>query len=197
MTPLSKIVELFIRLTENGEHAIVIDWDHQRTHDKKKFTAHYQNIVTNIGEQTVIAFNAPASAVAHPIFTVQSTHNADVFLYRDTSIDDDEGTDLAVVNRNQIAPLGASLLTSITNPPVADVITSFNEAQAASANITTTSELDHVNLIGGSGPLALGAEAIGRNEWNFGESVQVAVVISALTNDDATHAIRADWYEKE
>ena len=174
-----------------------IDWPHKRTHDKKKYTTHFQNVVTNIGEMSVIAFNAPASVEVHLIATVQTTHNADVFIYRDTSIDVDEGTQLAVVNRNQIAPLGTSLVTSIEDPPVVNKMTSFNETQAASANITTTTELDHIVLPGGGGPLALGAEAVGRNEWNFSGGVQYAIMIVALTNDDATHIIRLDYYEED
>ena len=184
-------------VTGGGEHMISIDWPHQRIHDKKMFTAHFENIVTNIGEMTVIAFNAPVSEVAHMLFTVQSTHAANVFLYRDTSIDADEGTQLAVVNRNQISPLGTSLVSSIETVPVLNKMTSFNESQAASANITTTSELDHIALIGGSGPMAVGAEAQGRNEWIFGEEVQFAIMINALTNDTATHIIRIDYYEED
>lgn len=178
------------------DHLTSIDWTHQRTHSKKSFIARFTNEVTNINEQSVIAFNSPASDEVHLIVSVESTHEANVMIYRDTSIDVDEGTQLAIVNRSQIATLGTSAVLSIETAPVVNKMTSLNEAQAADANITTTTLLDTLHLLGGTGPLAVGAAFPGRFEWNFSGSTQVAVVMNAETNDDATHIIRLDWYEE-
>lgn len=172
---------------------------HQRIHDKKSFTMHFQNAVTNIGEKTVIAFNAPVSNTVHIIITIQSTHGADVYLYRDTSIDVDEGTQITPSCRNQVAILGEATIASIETSPVVNRATTYNETQIAGANLTIATELDQLVLLGGEGPKALGAERLGRDteEWNFSDSVQVAIVIDALTNDSATHIIRVDFYEAD
>lgn len=185
------IVDSDGRLYTNG-----IDWVHSRTHMKKAFVVHFENEVTNINEQTVIAFNAPATDEVHLVVTAESTHEANVFIYRDTSIDAGDGTQIAVVNRNQVAPLGTSGVFSIESTPVVNKMTSFNETQASGANITTTTELEQVHLLGGEGPKAVGARATGRNEWIFSGSTQVAIVMNAETNDTATHIISLDWYEE-
>lgn len=196
MTAISKLQDMINKLTDGGERAVVLDWDHKKIHDKKAFTTHFENEVTNIGEMTVIAFNSPAVSRAHLTFTVQASHEADVFIYRDTSIDPDEGTEINAVNRNQCGPIGESLLTSIETVPVAGELTSFNESQAASANISTTSELDHLLLLGGEGPKAVGAGAVDKNEWIFNDGAQIAIVIVAATDDTAKHIIRLDWQEE-
>lgn len=197
ITALEKIDDLQNALAAVGiDKLITIDWGHFRIDAKKAFTTHFSNIVTNINEQTVIAFNAPADEEIHLTITVQSTHNANAFIYRDTSIDVDEGTQLGITCRNQIAPLGTSGILSIETAPVVNKMTSFNESQAAGANITTSTELDHIILPGGGGPKALGADHISEQHWVFSGSVQVAIVLNAETADDATHIIRLDWWEE-
>ncbi len=168
---------------------------HRKIHEKAAFTTHYENEVTNINEQTVIAFNSPATKQVHLLITVESTHATDIFLYRDTSIDAGDGSELAITCRNQIATLGTSLVTSIVSTPVVNKMTSFNETQASGANITTSTELDHIPLLGGEGPKAVGAVDRGSEEFVFSGAVQVAIVMNAGTNDTATHKIRLDWYE--
>ena len=180
----------------DADYMTTIDWAHRRIHQKKSFTTHFENTVTNIGEKTVIAFNAPATTQVHMVFEVEADYAANAFLYRDTSIDVDEGTQLVIRCRNQVAPLGTSEVTSIEGTPVVNKMTSFNETQAAGANITTTTELEHLDLVGGDGPHAVGGAAIVRDEWIFSGGTQVAIVISALTADDSVHLIRIDWYEE-
>lgn len=194
--------ELRVDLTTMGgeaidpDHLTVINNAHKALHDKRAYTTHFENQVTNVGEMTVIAFNVPAEIEAHMTFIVSSTHEANAFIYRDTSIDVDEGAQMTLVNRNQVAPLGESLLTSIETVPAANEVTSYNETEAASANIDTTTELDHIPLLGGQGPMAVGADERGEQEWIFSD-VQVAIMIVAATIDDAIHKIRIDFYEEE
>jgi hypothetical protein len=181
----------------SADHLTIIDWPLQRVRDKKAFTTHFENDVTSIGEMTVIAFNAPAATKMYMEFTVQSTHRGNAFVYRDTSIDVDEGTQLTVRCRNQVAPLGTSAVTSIETTPVINKLTSFNEVQAAAANITTTTKIDQIIVPGGIGPKAIGATERPGQEFVFSDSTQVAVMLVALTNDAANHLIRVDWYEED
>lgn len=198
----SQIVELQSLVnaltSEGGDTLQVTAHAHQQIHDKKSWTMHFSNNVTNINEQTVIAFNAPPANKVHMVISIESTHDADVYLYRDTSIDVDEGTQLTPLSRNQTAPLGVSTITSIENPPVSNRATTLNETEAADANITTSTELDHLHLLGGEGPKALGAAKPGREteEWIFDDGTQVAVIMNANTDDNAIHIIRIDYYEE-
>ena len=187
-----------MRLTTDGKQlreVLSFDPQHLAVHEKRAFIAHFDNAVTNIGEMSIIAFIAPAATLAHLYVEVQTTHNADVFLYRDTSLDVGEGTQLALVNRNQVAPLGASECLSIEAVPVVNKMTSFNEAQAADANLTTTTQLRHREMIGGEGKKALGVNAQDTEGMIFSGSVQVALVVVAKTDDDADHEINLHIYE--
>jgi len=184
-----------LNTTALGADLVTMDVSHKAVHDKKAWIAHYENAVTNIGAMTIIAFNSPATTEEHLYAEIQVSHNADVYLYRDTSLDVDEGTQLALVNRNQIAPLGECAVLSIETVPVANKMTSFNEAQAVDANLTTTTQLRHREMIGGEGNKALGTNVRETSGMVFSGSVQVALVVVAKTDDDATHEINLYVYE--
>ena len=168
---------------------------HWHQHQGHMFTAHIDNAVTNIGEMTVIAFNTPAAGDIHLWITGTSTHTADLYLYENTSIDVDEGTDLAPMNRLRTVTVPTSTLTSIKTTPVANQVSYYLEAAANTANITTTTELGHAPIIGGAGPKALGATTDEQFGYILALSQQYAIMIVAGTNDDATHHLVALWIE--
>jgi len=70
------------------------------------------------------------------------------------------------------------------------------EEKQDNANLTTTSQLRHKVLLGGEGPKAFGAVLEQRTEMIFSNSVQVALVVVAKTNDSSEHTINLSWYEK-
>ena len=197
-------VSLYGKETAAGDTALVaskhgelvsVSARHWHQHEGDMFTAHIDNTVTNIGEMTVIAFNTPAAGEIHVWFQATSTHTADLYLYENTSIDVDEGTDLTVLNRNRSVPMPTSLLSTIETTPEVGKVTSYNEGQAATANITTTTELDHAPIIGGAGPKALGGVADEAFGYILAASQQYAVMMVAGTNDDATHHLKVLWIE--
>jgi hypothetical protein len=173
----------------------VINYDHFMVHEHKAFTATVSNAVTNINEQTAIAFNVPSGYEIHVVFTAESPYNATFYLYQNPSVDVDEGTALVPVNRYQNASPTASVLTSIETTPVVNRITWYNETQAASAGITTTTQIDTMTVLGGKGPQAVGGVTRGTEEWVLKGPQQYCAVLNAETNDDATHKLRMDWYE--
>lgn len=174
----------------------VIDFAHREIHEGNAYTLHFENVVTNIGEMTMIAFNAPTEIDMHVTLTVESTHLSEVFIYKDTSLDVDEGTEQACINRNQTDTPKVCTVTSIEATPAEGFLTTFDETQAAGANLTTFSELDEIHLLGGEGPKAVGADHFVEQEWIFNEGIQFAIVIVAGTDDNATHIIRIDFYEE-
>ena len=171
-----------------------IDYAHHEVHGGSSFTCHYANDVTNIGEMTAIAFNvADATKWPHLIIEAGSTGACYVALYENTSIDVDEGTQLTIYNRNRNSATAATIL-SIETVPVANKATSFDEAQAAAANITVTTELAR-NYLGAGEKKTIGGGARGSQEWILDQAGQYCVLMYSLTADDATHNITLDWYE--
>lgn len=180
---------------DSSTHALeVINYEHHEVHSGSSFMANYSNDVTNIGEMTVIAFNTPNTTKwAHLVFSADATAGATFALYEAPSIDPDEGTQLTIYNRNRNSST-ASTVTSIETVPVVNKATSFNETQAASANITTTTRLVY-HIIGSGGNQPTAGQTRGQTEFVLKQNTQYAVVMSSLTNDDASHTITLSWYE--
>jgi len=171
-----------------------ISYEHHEIHAGSSFTCHYSNDVTNIGEMTAIAFNTPNTTKwAHLIYEVESTGACYVSLCENPSIDDDEGTQLTIYNRDRNSAT-ASTVTSIETVPVANKATSYTEAQAAGANITTTTELART-YVGAGERKSEGGGSRGTHEFVLDQNQQYIVLIYSLTTDDATHNLTLDWYE--
>ncbi|MGW8161037.1 MAG: hypothetical protein ACWGN1_02195 [Desulfobulbales bacterium] len=176
--------------------AVMVDYAHHETHDGDHFSAHYNNDVTNTGEMTCIGFNTPNSTEqAHMIWSASASAAASFVVYRSPSIDVNEGTDLAVYNRNENSS-NTSILTSVENPAVAGNITSYNETQAAGANITTTTTIYHEDIGRTGSPVSSqGGATRGSSEVILKSNTQYAICLVADDDNDNTHNIILDWYE--
>ena len=182
------------------EHPAVttIEYEHQRIHEGRSFTTYFTNTVTNINEKTVIAFNIPTGYEIHVTATLDTTGAGTFYLYKDTAIDVGEGTEQTPVNRHQDqGTVPTSVLKSVTNPQVANRVTTYTETQAASNNMVTTYKMDQQSIVAGAGPKAAGGNYRGNQEWIFEGPVQIAFVLNSETNDDSVHNIRLDWYEEK
>jgi len=182
------------RIDSSTHGQIVIDYEHHEVHDGSAFTCNYSNSVTNIGEMTAIAFNTPnTTKYIHLTFTAEATGGATFAMYEAPSIDVDEGTALAIYNRNRNSTTPSTLL-SVEATPVANSVTSYNETQAAGANISTTTRLIY-HIIGSGGNQPTAGQTRAQTEFVLKKNTQYAVVMSSLTNDDASHTITLVWYE--
>lgn len=191
---ISDTVSRAVRV-DASTHAInTITYPHHEIHSGSSFTCTFTNDVTNIGERTAIAFNTPAGTKwVHLIIEAGSTGLCYVGLYEAPSIDVDEGTQLTIYNRKRSSGTASTIL-SIETVPVANKATSYNEGQAAGANITTTTELVR-NILGTGTKKTIGGGERGSQEWELAPGVQYVVLMHSLTNDDATHTLTLDWYE--
>lgn len=175
----------------------VIDYEHHEIHGGSSFSCHYFNDCTNIGEMTMIAFNTPDTAKwIHIVFEASSTAAAYMAIYEDADLDVDEGTDLTIWNRDRNSAT-ASVVSTIETVPEAGKATSYTEAQAAGATLSTASELERHYM----GAAAAGADVSGQaratSEWILQQNTQYAFVIVSTTADDNTHSIRLSWYEHQ
>ena len=183
-----------VRIDASTNALETIEYEHHEVHSGSSFTCHYNNDVTNIGEMTAIAFNTPDTTKwAHLVVEAESTGACYVIICENPSIDVDEGTQLTIYNRNRNSAT-ASTVTSIETVPVANKATSYTEAQAAGANITTTTELER-NYLGAGDKKTLGGSGRGTQELVLDQNQQYVVIAVSLTANDATHNITLDWYE--
>lgn len=173
-----------------------IEYEHHEIHAGNSFTVHIDNITANLDDQrTLIGFETPAGTTwGHLIIEASATSAAEVFFYEGVTIDDDEGTELTIEDRNRNTD-NTSVMLSFQNPAVAGLATWMLEAEIAAANFSTTTTLYHKQLIAGTGPKALGGSHRGTQEWVLKPSTKYAVVVQNVGQNINTHEIQLDWYE--
>jgi hypothetical protein len=144
---------------------------------------------------TVIAFNTPDTTKwIHVVVSGEATAAAYLAIWENPSIDVDEGTDLTIYNRNRNSAT-ASGVSTIETAPESGKATSFDETQAAGANITTTTELARTYLDAGQRQSASGGNTRGTLEFVLDQNNQYAFAIVSTTDDDNTHNLEVSWYE--
>jgi len=173
----------------------VIDYEHHEIHSGSSFFCHYNNDCTNTGEMTMIAFNTPDTTKwIHIVFEASATAAAYMAVYEVADLDVDEGTDLVIYNRNRNS-LTTSTVTSIETVPEAGKATSYTEAQAAGATLSTATELERHYMGAAAAGADISGQARATAEWILKQATQYAFVIVSTTNDDNTHSLRLSWYE--
>jgi len=173
----------------------VIDYEHHEIHGGSSFACHYFNDCTNIGEMTMIAFNTPNTAKwIHIVFEASSTAAAYMAIYEVADLDVDEGTDLAIYNRDRNSAT-TSVVSTIETVPEAGKATSYTEAQASGATLSTATELERHYMGAGAAGADVAGQARATAEWILKQATQYAFVIVSTTNDDNTHSLRLSWYE--
>lgn len=172
-----------------------IGYEHAETHSGSGYTTSFPNTVTNIGEMTGIAFNTADTAKwCHVVAVYSSQASARFGIYRAPSIDVDEGTDSPIYNQNENST-NTSGVSTIETVPEANECTTFNEAQAAAANITKTIEIMPAELAAGSGPRTQGGAGAGRAELILRRNTQYIFLLTATSDDTSIQNITLFWYE--
>lgn len=169
---------------------------HHEIHEGKTFVAHFDNLCTNTDEQSFICFNTPDSTKRiHMTVNFSATASARVSIAEATSIDVGEGTDLTIYNHDRNSSR-TSLLSTVESTPEVGKLTSFNESQASTSNLTETTEIWAIDVGSGSGPFGTGGVASHDNEFILKQNTQYAYIIKSLDINDNLHNILLSWYEK-
>ncbi len=176
---------------------ITIRQAHHAIHDEQSFTTQFSNDVTNIGEMTVIALNAPAGPeLIHMLVIASATAGASFLIVENPSIDVGEGTEKTPFNRFRPS-IKTSTVTSIEAVPSADEVTTYNEVQANGANITTTTQIWHEDIGRTGSPVSSSAGGSrGQFEFVLKPETQYAFILIADDANDNTHNLILDWYEQ-
>jgi len=177
-------------------HAInTIEYEHHEIHAGSAFTCHFNNDVTNIGEQTAIAFKTPNTTKwIHVVAGFESTGAAYSAIYEDADLDLDEGTDLTVWNHDRNS-LTASTVLTIETAPDAGKATSYTEAQISGATLSTASEIMRHYLGTNIGKEDPGGSGRSNGELILKQNTVYCFLINSLTADNSSHNITLNWYE--
>lgn len=173
-----------------------IDHPHKEIHSGSSFVAHIDNTTANTDDhRTFLGFECPDTTKwFHVVVEVGSSHPAEAFLVEDVTIDDDEGNEIVVFDRNRNTANTSTILSLQLTPTVGSV-TWMLEAELAAANFAYVTELEHVQIVAGGGPKAIGGEARGEQEWEFKQGLKYGIWIQNIGANANMHEIHLDWYE--
>jgi hypothetical protein len=174
-----------------------ITFPHYEIHHGDSYHLTYENLCTNGGEKTIIAFKTPDTTQwLHAIFFAAATSISRMAILEAPSIDLDEGGWIDPHNRDRNSA-SSSVIQSLDTTPFASASV-YNEASAAAANITPITTLQTV-VFGqaGGNPARAGAGGIARGaqEWILKRNTQYAFAIESLDATDNYHTIEVNYYE--
>lgn len=169
---------------------------HAEIHQGNSFSAHYVITTASTDDhRTAIGFKTPNTAKwGHLIITIATTDPAEFFLDEAPTIDDDAGTQKAILNRNRNSVKVSGML-SLESPGVANKVTTYTEAQIAAANYSAGTILTNPQLAAGANPFAVGGTQRGNQEWLLDQNVKYLFMLQNVGANANTHSIQLDWYE--
>jgi len=183
-----------IDITTGADVGIGIE--HNMVHDGESYSVSFSNAVTNQNEQSVIAFRTPATGPKiHLLISASATALTTLSLVEAPSIDNGEGTQAVARNRNRSSS-NTSSVRSIEAAETVGSITTFNETQAAGANITE-STIIYSEQFGASGNPQSKSGGGKRDEFErvLAPDTEYAIILNADDDNTNQHAISLSWYE--
>ena len=185
-----------VRIDASTNSLQTIEYEHHEVHAGSSFNVHIKNTTAATdNHRTLLGFETPnTTKYAHLIVSAACSHAAEVFLYEDVTIDDDEGTEVTILDRNRVTD-NTSTMLSFENPAVAGQATWMDETEIAGANFSATRTLERFQMVAGGGPKAIGGETRGSQEWVLKPNTKYAVVVQNVGANANLHEIHMDWYE--
>ncbi len=173
-----------------------VPYEHHEIHGGSSFTVYFDNTTANNDDDvSCIGFSTPNTTKwFHMIVEVSSSDPSELFIEEGVTIDDDAGTQATAYDRNRNTG-NTSTILSLEGTPTAGQVTTFTEAQFNAANYSAGTILDRVQLIGGTGPRAVGGEARGQQEWVLKQNTKYLIRLQNVGANANVHEIHLDWYE--
>jgi len=186
----------FIHIDAISNALPVIESEHLKVHEERSFQAHFDNITTNNDDhRTAIGFTVPDTTTwIHLVLKVMASQPAEVFFEENPTIDNDKGTEQTIYNRNRNSG-NTSIVKPLTTAGTAGSITTFTEAQIVGANYTPGTILTHHLLAGGEGPMAVGGEGRGAQEWILDQGGKYLIRMQNIGANTNQHCLDLNWYE--
>lgn len=186
-----------VRLDASTNSLQTVSYAHHEVHAGSSFHAEYSlTTASSDDDVTAILFETPATLkYAHMTVTVSASDPAEAIINEAPTLGDPgDGSDLAVFNRNRNSST-TSTLKSLEDTPTVGSLTSANETEWEALTVSAGTELEHIYLAGGSGPLAVGGVSRGAQEWVLKADTIYAIYLQNTGANANTHYIGLDWYE--
>jgi hypothetical protein len=194
MTMLPRNIS-FIDLSTTA--AVQIDYPHHEIHDGNSFHAEYSvTTAASDDDVTAILFKTPNTTKwAHMVVTVSASDPAEAIINEGPTLaDSGDGSDLAVYNRDRNSST-TSTMQSLEDTPTVGSLTKANETEWTNIGVSAGTELEHIYLAGGEGPLAVGGVSRGTQEWILKQNTIYAIYLQNTGANANTHYVGLDWYE--
>ncbi len=173
--------------------AVTILNEHRKIHDGESFTCHYNQLVSDTNDRSIIAFKTPnTTRYIHAIFFAFSSTAADAYIYEAPTITDNTGDSLTVYNRRRLSTTATTVIRTNTSP---DEIGAMFFTESTMGNVTGGTEITHKPLIAGQGQKAVGGDTRGTEEWLLKPNTLYAFEIKSSTDLDNVHLLEVDFYE--
>lgn len=185
-----------LRLDRATNTIQTIDYAHHEIHAGSAFSCHYaQTAPTGVGERTMIAFKTPdTTSWIHMFPFFSSTAASKATVYETANLALDQGTDLAIYNRDRNSS-STSGVTTIETAAETGEATSYTVAQEATASLSTITPVYEKYLGAAAAGADTGGEVRSESELILKQNTQYAFVVENTTADDNTHNILLSWYE--
>lgn len=166
------------------------DFAEHQINEGNAFHVHYSvTTAATDDHRTGIAFKTPNTTKYGHLVAMFSASAAAEFIINEapTLGVPAAGVDLAIKNRNRNSAT-ASVMSSLETVPTVASVSTFTEAEMATATVSAGTELDHVFLAGGNGPFVLPKFVLKAN------TIYLFYLINTGANAN-THSIHLDWCE--
>ena len=171
-----------------------IDYAHHEIHDGSYYHTHYNQMVSDINDRSIITFRTPDTAKhLHMFARGSSSALAMWYIWRAPTITDNTGAPLAIFNRNENSPNTSGVWDTSQNPDVQGQATFFTEITMG--NVTAGTSIEDQTIGYGSGPRASGGNTRSEEEIVLLPDTLYAFEMRSLTTDDNYHDIQLNWYE--
>ena len=173
-----------------------VTYPHYKIHNGSSFAVFFSNTTANADDhRSCIGFTVPNTTKwSHLVITVSASAAAEFFLEEAPTIDNDDGTEQVIYNRNRNSATTSGLL-SLETVPQAGEVTTFLEAEMAAANYVAGTVLDYVQLVGSTGPKAVGGVSRGTEEWMLDQGAKYLLHMQNIGANANVHTINMNWYE--
>ncbi|KKK86696.1 hypothetical protein LCGC14_2760640, partial [marine sediment metagenome] len=171
-----------------------IETDHHEIHGGDSYTTHFDNTTTNSdNHRTAVGFKTPNTTErAHLVIEVTSSAPSEFYILEAPTIDDGVGGQEAIFDRERNS---SSITTMIELSGTPTVSTSSTYIEAQLATLVGGLVMSHTQLVGGTGPKAVGGDSRGAQEWVLKQNTKYLFVLQNVGANTNMHEIELDWYE--
>ena len=176
---------------------VTITTPHQALHRGNSFKVHYTTTTAATDDhRTAVYLKTPVSGEIHMVASFSVSAAGEFFICEAITIDANEGTTLAVLNRNRKSSTVSAVLDNAT-VPVAGKVMTWTEAQLGAGNFTCGTEIEYEPLVAGTGPKPAGGVSRDTEEFILKKNTKYLFYTQNIGNSANVHHVWLNWYEAD